>query len=167
MLKKNIIIESVVIFTLSFITHNIYDWFPNFLTSIFFPVNESIWEHLKMIFSTILMWNIIKFVFTNKKNFLFSNVLFSSLSTIIIFLIIYLPVDNLLKEHNLLVTLIIYYISLVFGYYIKTIILKNITNEKQINLLSIIILFIIIIIFGYLTYNPIDNYLFIDPTKKT
>ena len=47
------------IFLLSFITHNGYDIFPNTLTSFFFPVNESIFEHMKMIYTDYIIWSII------------------------------------------------------------------------------------------------------------
>ena len=30
--------------------HFVYDWWPNALTAIFTPVNESVWEHLKLLF---------------------------------------------------------------------------------------------------------------------
>ena len=33
--------------------HFVYDWWPNALTAIFTPVNESVWEHLKLLFSFV------------------------------------------------------------------------------------------------------------------
>ena len=48
-LKKWKIISCIGIFLLSVLFHFIYDWFPNFFTSLFSPVNESIWEHNKII----------------------------------------------------------------------------------------------------------------------
>ena len=30
--------------------HFLYDWFPNALTAVIAPVNESVWEHLKLLF---------------------------------------------------------------------------------------------------------------------
>ena len=34
--------------------HFLYDWFPNPVTALFSPVNESLWEHGKLIFWPIL-----------------------------------------------------------------------------------------------------------------
>lgn len=30
--------------------HDLYDWFPNPLTALISPVNESVWEHMKLLF---------------------------------------------------------------------------------------------------------------------
>ena len=51
-LKKYKILSVFIIFLLMFPLHYVYDKFPNSLTSIFCPVNESIWEHLKLIFTS-------------------------------------------------------------------------------------------------------------------
>ncbi|HHT38384.1 MAG TPA: hypothetical protein GXZ95_03080, partial [Mollicutes bacterium] len=95
-LKKLLIIRLLFVFGLSFITHNIYDWYPTFFTSIFFPVNESIWEHQKMIFTTILIWGIVEYFILKNKNMNYSNVIssvvLSAILNVIIFLIIYTPI---------------------------------------------------------------------------
>ena len=49
-LKTAKILAIINIFLISFPSHFIYDFFPNTFTSILFPVNESIWEHLKLSF---------------------------------------------------------------------------------------------------------------------
>ena len=53
-LKKLKIIGIVLAFLLAFPLHFLYDTFPSFITSIITPVNESIWEHMKIIFGSIL-----------------------------------------------------------------------------------------------------------------
>ena len=37
-----------------------YELFPNFIFSILFPVNESIWEHMKLLFGSIIVSGIIQ-----------------------------------------------------------------------------------------------------------
>ena len=49
------------LFGMSFLTHFIYNIFPNPLFAIFFPVNESIWEHMKLLSTTILLYGIIEY----------------------------------------------------------------------------------------------------------
>ena len=66
---KNLKILGVILaFFLSFIFHSVYDLFPNFITSIFFPVNESIFEHMKIIFGCILLSGVIQKIIVIKKN---------------------------------------------------------------------------------------------------
>ena len=61
--KKFVLINSILIFLFGFITHNLYNWLPSFITVIF-PVNESLFEHLKMIFITPVIISIIWYGYT-------------------------------------------------------------------------------------------------------
>ena len=50
--KKKIWFYIIGTFLLAFPFHFGYDILPNQVSAIFFPVNESIWEHMKMLFTT-------------------------------------------------------------------------------------------------------------------
>lgn len=168
-LKKFKLLSVFIIFLLSFITHNIYDWIPNIITSFFFPVNESIFEHMKMILTTYLIYSIIEYIYLKKKNIktlnIKSNLLLSITFNIIIFLIIYLPYYNIFG-HNLISTLIIYFISILLTQLLS---LKLLSSNKELfffNKYAFVIIIIYILSFIYLTYYPLDNYIFIDKTKN-
>ena len=157
------IIGTIISFILPFILHFLYDLFPNFLTSIISPVNESIWEHMKILFGSIIISGIIQKIIAKRKkvpanNICFSNFL-SALLSIPLFLIIYLPINYILGE-NLIVTLIIMFIVIllvqILSYYIMKI--KDLKFEK----ITIIFTIIVYIIFTILTYYPLNNYLFIE-----
>ena len=45
----------VVIFLLSFLVRNMYYWFPSFITSLLFPINDSIWQFNKVIILSFLI----------------------------------------------------------------------------------------------------------------
>ena len=83
------------LFGMSFLTHFIYNIFPNPLFAIFFPVNESIWEHMKLLSTTILLYGIIEYFLLKHYNIKVNNFLFSlfimSVISIPIYLIIFLP----------------------------------------------------------------------------
>ena len=101
-MKKTRIYAVIGIFLLSFLCHFVFDFFPCILTSIFFPVNESIWEHMKILFTATLLYGIIDHIILTKKNISFNNFLLqlfaSAFLAIPIFLIIYLPVHYLCGE---------------------------------------------------------------------
>ena len=65
-LKKMIFVNTIITFLLCFLTHFLYEWFPNPVFSIFFPVNESIWEHMKMLYTTFLIYSIIEYFIMKK-----------------------------------------------------------------------------------------------------
>ncbi|NLL45004.1 MAG: hypothetical protein GX247_05010 [Mollicutes bacterium] len=162
-LKKIKIISTIGIFLLSFLTHYLYKWFPNDLFAIFFPVNESIWEHMKMLFTTVLLYSIIEYFllhyFKIKHHNFFWSIWITATLSIIIYLTLYMPFYYLLGNNKIII----------FSVLIITIILIQlisyyILNSKNIklNYLPIILIIISYIIFGYLTYYPPKNELFFD-----
>lgn len=167
-LKKIKTIAVLGIFAISFLAHFMYDWFPCPLLSIFFPVNESIWEHMKIIFTSTLIYGIIDYLLLKKNKIKYNNfplaLYFVAFIQIPIYLAIYLPIYKLIGE-NLLISITLLLIVYSIGQYLSYKILK--TKEYKI-LNKILIPFIILIytIFTYLTYNPIHNYLFYDQIKK-
>lgn len=166
-LKKIKIISIFGMFTLCFLTHFLYNWFPNVLFSIFFPVNESIWEHMKMMTSSILIWSILEYFIykkyrINHNNFYLSLFLEVSLS-IIIFLIIYLPIYHFTGSVFIL-NIIVLFISLYFINVISYYILCLRPLHKEV--LSVIGIILLYIILGILTYNPPYNYIFFDKLEN-
>ena len=166
-LKKIKIISIFGMFTLCFLTHFLYNWFSNVLFSIFFPVNESIWEHMKMMTSSILIWSILEYFIykkyrINHNNFYLSLFLEVSLS-IIIFLIIYLPIYHFTGSVfilNIIVLFISLYFINVISYYILCL---RPLHKEVLGVIGIILLYII---FGLLTYNPPYNYIFFDKLEN-
>lgn len=167
-MKRIKIIGIFVIFGLSFICHFLYNWLPNSIFSILFPVNESIWEHMKLIVTPVLIFSLIEYIIYRKKGMSFNNFILSySISMIlgiIIYLIIYLPINKIFG-HNAIVAigllLVTFVIIEIISYQIMN--YKEIKYEKIIGLGMIVLIYII---FGYLTYNPIEIDLFYDTQKN-
>lgn len=166
-LKKIKIISIFGMFILCFLTHFLYNWLPNSLFSIFFPVNESIWEHMKMMASSILIFSIIEYFLykrfrVNHNNFILS-IFLEIILSVIIFLIIYLPIYHFTGSVFIL-NLIVLFISLYFVNIISFYILQLRPLHKEV--LSIIGIILVYILFGILTYYPPENYIFFDKVEK-
>ncbi|MFA5459435.1 MAG: DUF6512 family protein [Bacilli bacterium] len=157
------IINVIGIFLISFLFHQLYQWFPNRFIAIFFPVNESIFEHLKLIYSAVIFWMLIEYFILQpiKHNNLILASLTTAVATNIIFLVLFLPVYNEIG-HDLLITLIIYFIAIVLGQLISYYILTLNTNYKILNLVSLILIPLIFTMLGYLTYHPPKTPFFYD-----
>ena len=67
-LKKAKIISVIGIFILCFLFHSIYEILPNTISAMLFPVNESIWEHQKLMFTSVVAYGIIDYIILNKFN---------------------------------------------------------------------------------------------------
>ena len=166
-LKKWKIISPIIIFIIASISHFIYTIFDSIITSFFFPVNESIFEHIKLIYTSILLFSLIEFFVLKKLDIHVNNKginpFISGISNIIIFLIIYLPIRYILNE-NMIVTLIILFISEAITSFIsyKVFNYEQIINDK----LGLIITLLVYIPLIYLTYNPPHTNFFYDTEKE-
>lgn len=162
---KKILINSLIIFIISTLIHSLYDCLPGFITSIFFSVNESIWEHLKMIFTSYMIFLAIILLFSKKKQKnLVSSFVITALINIVIFLIIYLPIYNIFGE-NMIVTLIIYFISILISNYFKYRIQEK-KNNKKLNKIMAFSIIGIYAIFTFLSYYPPEWKIFYDTANK-
>lgn len=159
----------IFIFLIGFIIHNLYEWCPNIVTLILSPVNESVFEHMKMIYTSYIIWIIIKHFILKKYNIKENNFLLKELLTflfnITLFLTIYWPIYSKFGE-NMLVTLTIYLISIiisqVLNYFIE---FKK--DSNVLNIISLLVIFLIYAFTTYLTYNPPICKFFLDPTNDS
>lgn len=167
-LKKNKIISTFATFALMGLFHFAYSFLPNTLFAILFPVNESIFEHIKLIFNTFIIYGIVDYILLTKfklpKNNFFLNILISALACIGIFLIIWLPIYYKIGE-NMIITLIVLFVSIIFSQIISYHIL-NLNHNRLLNYISIITTILIMTVFAYFTYYPLYNEFFFDPIKE-
>lgn len=164
-LKKSRIVATFFIFCLCFLFHFLYEWFPNTLFSIFFPVNESIFEHMKLLFSSIIFYGMIDyFILKNIKhnNFLFT-LWFTAFISIVIYLIIYLPIFNHYGE-NMIVSISLLFIVIAITQIISYYLLRF--KNLNLDIVAIILIAVSYIIISYLTYNPVKNYIFLDTKNE-
>ena len=167
-LKKMVIVNSILTFLLCFLTHFGYDIFPNYVTAIFFPVNESIWEHMKMLYTTILLESLIAYFIIKKYKLKYQNFWISSftkaLMSIPIYLIMFLPFYFTFGE-NMPVTFIILFITIllvnILDYFILT--MNPILYEKEISIIFIILVYIFM---AFLTFKTPRKDLFFDTEKE-
>ena len=164
-LKSLKILGVIIAFILCFPLHFFYDKLPCFITSIIAPVNESIFEHMKIIFGSILISGVIQKIIVKVKRLPYKNVCISnviaSISSVFIFLILYLPIYYTIGE-NFPVTIFIMLLVIIISQIITIFIINYKKNLKMENI-SILLVLVIYTIFGILTYYPPQNNLFLDP----
>ena len=166
--KKIMIIKAIVIFLSLFLFSFMYRWMPNFITSLIFPVNESLFEHLKMIFNAEVLVSLIIYVIIKKRGIKINNyfiaLLLSTLFNIVLFYLIYLPIYNRFGQ-NLIMTMIMYFITLMISQYLFYLITIRHHNKFYDKLCLIVIPFIWIVLI-YFTYNPMHSEFFFDPIHE-
>ena len=165
-MKKRIIIDSIILMAISFLIHGVYEMWPNVLTSILFPVNESIWEHGKLILiSFVLLYPIKRFIFKDDANSFSSNIITSILCialTYLIFTPIFLYI--LKMQDNMVVTIIVYFVCIVLSLIIRELLIRERLEHDFIG--GVIAFIALLIIYGILSYNPIKKPIFYDYKKE-
>lgn len=163
-LKKIKIIGGICVFLLCFLLHFLYDWAPNFLFSIISPVNESIWEHMKLILTSYVLVGCAEYFWIrnleiNKEKILWQLGIVPLLG-IVVYLAIYLPLFFWLGE-NMIVSIGLLFLIIGFEEFVSHKILTK-TGPFKMKYLGGLVLIILYFVFGYLTYYPCKNFLFYD-----
>lgn len=167
-MKKVKIIGVFIIMALSVLCHFLYDWNNNFIFSVLFPVNESIFEHMKLMATPVFLYGIFEYFYYKKKNIIFSNLLLSLCISIILGIIAYLIPYLIIYKfigHNMIVSISLLFLDYCFIEYLSYKII-NYREIKYSNYIGITLLFLIYFIFYYFTYYPPLNYLFYDYKNK-
>lgn len=166
-LKLVKVIGVFVIYFLAFVFHSVYDLFPSFLTSIFFPVNESVWEHMKLLYFPILIWSVIEYFLIRKHdkkfNYLFQAFLTSYFS-IILYLILYGLITMFVSE-SFVLSIILLFLVIVITEIVGYFIFERLNYSKGLNIVGLLGIVAGVFIFGILSYYPIEVGLFYDSIK--
>ena len=89
-MRKWNLIGIVVLCLLSIPFHFMYEWLgENQIVGLFFPMNESIWEHLKLVFFPITIWSLLGYlIFGRKENVSFAKTIISAAASAILAMLI-------------------------------------------------------------------------------
>lgn len=165
-MKKIKIINVIFLFLLSFLWHFMYDLIPCNFIALFFPVNESIWEHMKIIYYCLLLSSVLEFILCHKFKIKISNFYIStmvkSLIGVIFYLIVFVPIYKLIGE-SMIVSIGLMLLIYILMEFISYRILQS--EELNINILPIIIIVLGMLLFIILTFYPLHNFLFFDNVK--
>ena len=167
-MRKIKIIGVFISFIIAVILHFIYGIFPNTFFSIIAPVNESIWEHMKLIVSSSLIFSIFEYFIYKKKDIPYNNFILSygvsCVLGIIVYLLIYIPLNDIFG-HKAYIAISLLFIILIFVQYVSYYIMnkKEMWHSCDMGILLIIIIYFL---FGYLTYHPPKVNLFYDYMHK-
>lgn len=164
-LKKIKFISFFGVFALTFLFHFLYEWLPNPVFAVLFPVNESIWEHMKLLYSGFFFWSIIEYILIRKYDIKINNYVLNTFivmfCTILVYLIIYLPLYDVIGESMVIsIGLLVIIIALaeLFSYYL----LKMERQDSPLNKASIVLIILGYVVLASLTFRPLRNYIFYD-----
>ena len=170
-MKNNLFRRTVVGFVFVSIAgslfHFIFQWSGyNRLAGIFFPVNESVWEHLKLIYLPFLIWTIAEYYILKKdKSNIFPKAIgtLCGMATIVIFYYTYTGISG--KENEFL-NIFSFFIGAAVAFVVDYLMIKS-EKFKSNSTAGIIIFIITGAIFVVFTFAPPLIPLFKDPQSLT
>lgn len=160
------ILSTIFVIILGTLLHFTYEWSGgNFFVSLFSAVNESTWEHLKLLFYPMLLTTILGYFYLNKKvpNFLCARLIgiLVSLSFTIIFFYTY---TGIIGTNFSFIDISIFFVAVALGEFTSyKIMISNSKCNKYVALILIMIIFTCFVVFTYfspkigLFKDPITN----------
>jgi hypothetical protein len=160
----------LLVILFGFLLHYFFDWTGNNpIASIISPVNESNWEHLKLLFIPVLIFSALEYWIIGRKyeSFIPAKAIgvFVGLYAIISFVYTY---SGIIGKQVLPVDISIFVISVLITYIISYYIIKNFNLLGAVSKwCSISVFIILIILFIVFTYYPPHLNLFLDPEMQS
>lgn len=169
-LKRYHIIGFIFTIILGSILHFTYDFFnKNLIVGYFSAVNESTWEHLKLLITPIIIFSIYEYLAYGKNidNFIIIKAL-SILLGMFVIIVSFYTYKGIIGKDYFILDIATFILGAFAAYYFsyKMIENKKFYNENS-NYIGIIIFFLLIFAMIYFTTNPPKINLFLDPVTNT
>ncbi len=133
----------------------------------FSNVNESTWEHMKLLFYPTFLFAIIQiFFFGNRKDYWYIKLKGTILGLALIPGIFYL-FNGIIGPSNDVINIMIFVISVLAVYIYEARLFKEENQIYMVNRNAIIAFFVIAILFGVFTFVTPELGIFLDPTSNT
>lgn len=155
-LKLYTIIGIIFVIITGSVSHFVYEWSGNdFILGLFFPVNESTWEHMKLLFFPMLFYSL----YMNHKlktdyPCITSSLLFGILLGTVLVPVLFFTYSGILGKNFLPLDIATFVISVIlafFAVYKLTLSCKVISYKSLLRLL----VFIVAVCFLIFTYHPL------------
>lgn len=163
-IKNWFIIVVLVCLLLGTLLHFTYEWSgEDKIVAIYSAVNESTWEHLKLVFYPMTIMAIIgTFVIKKQKNNYWAGQAIGILTAMTFITVFFYTYTGIIGENFAILDIASFIVAILLGEYVTY---KIITSEKKYDMEKISIVLIIALFLSFLvyTYNPPKIQYFKDP----
>lgn len=164
-LKQYTIIGAVFVLIMGTFSHFLYDWSGKTpIVGFFTPVNESIWEHMKLLFFPMFLYSFIMILkFRRKYPCIVSALCFGILMGALLIPLFYYTYTYILGKDIFILDIGTFILSIVIAFWLSYKLTLSCKLESYTSLLCILVcaLFVCFLVF---TYHPPDTTIFQDPT---
>ena len=168
MRKYHTVIGIIFVSVLGTLAHFLYELSSfSTLVGLFTPVNESIWEHLKLLFFPVLLFSVIEYFVRNKKKCFVCSRTIALFIGMLFIVVAFYTISGVIGKAYDWVNIAIYYVSVLIVFLGSELLIKNckgISHFSTVLCLSLLIL-TAALFFIFTFYTPSLN-IFIDPVTK-
>lgn len=155
---------TIIEFLIGCILHFMYDIFPYFVVALIAPVNESIFEHLKLVLYPMLFVDLFLLIkYKNQKTYSLTSMLVGVLTGIMSVVLIYYFYRYGLGIENLIFDIILLFVGILIGNMMMIIVDRHHWNMNWYIILFIFI--VLILLFSIWTFYSPSLPIFIDNSK--
>lgn len=166
-LKRYTIIGIIFVLVIGTLAHFLYDWTGNnHIIGLFMPINESIWEHMKLLFFPMLLYSLIMVLkFRRKYSCITSALCFGILIGTFLIPLFYYTYTSILGKNIFILDISTFVLSTIIAFWLSYKFTISCYLESYTSLLCIMvcILFACFLIF---TYSHPNTTVFQDPTNQ-
>lgn len=155
-LKSYMIAGALFVSILGTLLHFAYEWSGNnFFVGLFTPVNESIWEHTKLIFFPMLLYS----VYLNKKlkdmyPCIHSAMNFGALLGVFLIIVLFYTYSGVTGFNADFINVAIFYLSVILSFYIAYMLTLSCKANKYADILKLLCIFMVCLFITFTLYPP-------------
>lgn len=168
-LFKYDLIGFIFVSVIGTVNHFLYEILNNaVIIGLFCPVNESIWEHQKLIFFPFALWCIIEYFLTNRQNSFFPAKAIGIICGIVFTIAFYYTYTGISGNENMFIDILSFYIGVGISFTASYMIMKNSSKSSPHLSNAAVLVFILLgAVFIIFTFAPPLIPLFKDPLTST
>lgn len=143
------------------LSHFFYEWSGNnFIIGLFSPVNESVWEHMKLVFYPMLLYSAFAaYKLNNTYPEINSALAFGILSGSFLVPVLFYTYTGILGKRYSVIDILIFIISVIAAFYVSYRFTLSVRIKNYSSVLWAVV-FLMIIVFILFSYNPPELELF-------
>ncbi|MFT3982297.1 MAG: DUF6512 family protein [Lachnospiraceae bacterium] len=154
-LKRNLAAGAIFVSILGTILHFLYQWSgENFIVGLFAPVNESTWEHMKMLFFPMLLYILYMSFLFQKNESLRAVLIFALLTGLLLIPTLFYTYSGILGFQLIVIDIAIFYICVFFTFIFAHRMILHGRFHDGADILTLILLLTVVLFFVFSVYPP-------------
>lgn len=168
-MKKLAFYGAIFAIVLGSAQHFFYSWsHNNLIVGLFAPINESVWEHMKLAVFPILIFSIIdyRYLKTKTKNFAFA-LMCQIYAPIVVILAIFYSYETILGHSNIFIDITSFVIAIVIARYLAYRLWTSKWHSEFAQEIGAFFVIALAILFVAFTFSPPRLGVFVDPNDNS